>query len=124
LATWIGFVATVAGAAAVASRWWFLVNLSSFWFIGDIRGLLSLAAGLQLFCSGSVVPLQFFPDELGELLRRTPFATMAQLPAEVFLGLQGAVPVLGAQAAWALVLHGCGLIVLRRAARKLVIDGG
>ena len=124
VATWIGFAATVAGAAAVASRWWFLVSLSSFWFIGDIKGLVSLASGLQLFCSGTIVPLQFFPDALGELLRRTPFAAMAQLPAEVFLGLQGAGPVLGAQAGWALALHACGLVVLRRAARKLVIEGG
>jgi ABC-2 type transport system permease protein len=97
---WIGFTLTVIGAAIVASRWWFLVSLSSFWFIGDVRGLLQLASGLLLFCSGTIVPLQFLPDGLADVVRRTPFATMGQLPAEVFLGRSRLVTVLAAQALW------------------------
>lgn len=122
--TWISVVACVLGAGAVASRWWFLVNLTSFWLIGDIRGVVQLAVTLQMFCSGSLIPLQFFPDAMGEVLRRTPFAAMAQLPAEVFLEKLSGWTVLGAQALWVAVLHGAGLLVLRRATPRLVIDGG
>lgn len=122
--TLIGFVACVFGAAAVASRWWFLVNLTSFWLGGDVRGVIQLAGALQMFCSGALIPLQFFPDAIGEILRRTPFAAMAQLPAEVFLGKVEPVTVLGAQVVWAATLHAAGVLVLRRATRKLVIDGG
>ena len=124
MTTWLGFALTVGGAAVVASRWWFLVSLSSFWLVGDARGIVQLAALIQLFCSGTTIPLQFFPDAVGTLLLLTPFAGMAQLPAQVFLEETSAVVVVGSQLAWAAVLHIAGLIVLGRATRKLVIDGG
>ena len=122
--TWLGPAACLLGAGAVASRWWFLVNLASFWLAGDIRGVVQLAGALQMFCSGALIPLQFFPDAIGQVLRLTPFAAMAQLPAEVFLGKVDPGTVLGAQLLWVGVLHVAGLAVLRRGSRKLVIDGG
>jgi ABC-2 type transport system permease protein len=123
-ATWVGFALTVAGAAFVASRWWFLVSLSAFWLVGDARGVIQMAVAIQLFASGTAIPLQFFPDALGNLLLLTPFAAMAQLPAQAFLGQTSALVVLGSQLAWSIALHGAGLLVLRRATKKLVIDGG
>ena len=124
VATWFGFALTVVGAAFVASRWWFLVSLSAFWLVGDARGIIQMAAAVQLFASGTTIPLQFFPDAIGNLLLLTPFAAMAQLPAQVFLGETSAVVVVGAQVGWTVVLHVLGLLVLGRATRKLVIDGG
>jgi ABC-type uncharacterized transport system permease subunit len=58
------------------------------------------------------------------VLRWSPFAVMSQLPSEVFLGLQGAGGVLGAQLVWASILHLLGLAGWRVCARRLVIDGG
>lgn len=122
--TWLAFGAVVAGAAVVASRWWFLVNLASFWVIGDIRGVIQLASAVQVFCSGSLIPLQFLPEPMAVVVRRSPFASMVQLPGEVLLERQGAAGVLAAQLVWALVLELAGRLVWRRAVRRLVIDGG
>jgi ABC-2 type transport system permease protein len=122
--TWLWFALTIVGAALVASRWWFLVSLSSFWIIGDIRGIVQLAVAIQLFCSGSLVPLQVLPDGLANVVRATPFASLAQLPGEVLIERHGALGVLALQIGWAIALHLLGLLVLRRGLRKLVIDGG
>ena len=68
--------------------------------------------------------LQFLPDGLVSVVRASPWSAMAQLPAEVFLERQGAGGVLAAQLAWALVLQGVALLMVQRATRKLVIQGG
>ncbi len=123
-AAWAGTGATIAGAAFVASRWWFVVSLGSFWLSGDSRGVIQLGSTLQLLASGAIVPLQFFSGPLGTLLRWSPFAAMSQLPAEVFLERQSGLGVVGAQLVWATALHIVGLVGWRACARKLVIDGG
>jgi ABC-2 type transport system permease protein len=63
------------------------------------------------------------PDGLEGVLRWLPFAAVLQLPLEVFLG-RGVVGPLARQAAWAVVLLALGRSVLRRAERKLVVQGG
>jgi len=122
--TWLWFALTVVGAAFVAARWWFCVSLSAFWFGGDVRGVIQLAATVQLFCSGSLVPLQFLPGGLAGVVRHSPFATLTQLPAETLLERQGPLGVLGAQLFWFVVLDVVGRLGWRLAARRLVIDGG
>ncbi len=121
---WMTTTATIVGATIVASRWWFLISLGSFWLSGDTRGIIQLGSTVQLLGSGAIIPLQFFPGAIGSVLRASPFAVMSQLPAEVFLERQSALGVLAAQAVWALALHGLGLVGWRLCARKLVIDGG
>ena len=121
---WAGSIVVMVGAAAVASRWWFLVSLPAFWLHGDTRGVVQLASAVQNVASGSLLPLQFFPDGLAAVFRHSPFAAMTQLPAEVFLGRQSVWAVAAVQLAWFAVLHGLGTLVWRACARKLVIDGG
>jgi len=121
---WCWFTLSVVGAAIVASRWWFLVSLSAFWVVGDVRGFLQLSSTVMLFCSGSLVPLQLLPDGVETVTRWTPFATMLQFPGQVLLGTWGGPTLLLAQLAWAAGLHLVGMAVLARATRRLVIDGG
>lgn len=124
--TWPWFVLSVAAAVAVAFGWRFLVGLSAFWLLDD-RGPRSVGVLLAVFLSGMYVPVVFFPGWLETAARALPFASMVQVPAEVFLGKHpgaGAAGAVAVQVAWAAVLTVAGRIVLARAVRRVVVQGG
>ena len=120
---WVAFLVCVVFSAALASRFWLIVNLAAFWVV-EVRGVIQLAVLVLMFCTGIMFPLQFLPGALGTIVRLTPFAAMVQFPIEVFVGLRDPLPVLGVQLLWFVVLHGIGLFVLGRAVRKVVVQGG
>ena len=126
VSTWPWFVASVLAAAGVAFGWRFLLGLSAFWLLDD-RGPAGLGQMAAIFLSGMFVPVVFFPDWLESTARALPFASMLQVPAEVFLGKHagaGAARVLAVQVAWALALAVAGRLVLARAVRRVVVQGG
>jgi ABC-2 type transport system permease protein len=125
-ATWLAFVCSVAAAVAVAFAYGFVVELSAFWLI-EIRGLRQAAWLTAQFMSGVFVPLVLFPDWIEPFARALPFAGMVNLPVEVFLGKhQGSalIAVYAHQAAWATALIVAGRLLLRRAVRKVEVQGG
>jgi len=104
----------------------FLTNLLSFWII-DVRGPGQVLVMLEMFMGGVVLPIVLFPHGLEVLARALPFASIAQLPVEVYLGKHNgldALATLGLQAAWALTLLLAGRVVLGAVMRKLVVQGG
>lgn len=124
--TWAWFTASLAAAVAVAFGWRFLLSLSAFWLLDD-RGTTNLGLLLAQFLSGVFVPVVFFPEWLERKARTLPFASMVQTPAEVFLGKHagiGAAKVVALQVAWALALAVVGRLVLARAVRRVVVQGG
>lgn len=126
LPTWPWFVASVLAAVAVAFGWRFLLALSAFWLLDD-RGPTGLGLMVALFLSGLFVPLPFFPEWLETVARGLPFASMLQIPAEVFLGKHAGVDAARAvavQCVWALALGIAGRVVLARAVRRVEVQGG
>ena len=124
--TWAVFAASVLAAVLVAFGWRFLLSLSAFWILDD-RGPAGLGLMIAVFFSGLFVPVVFFPDWLEEVARRLPFASMLQVPVEVFLEKStgaDAARAIAAQLAWALVLVAAGRVVLARAVRRVVVQGG
>ena len=120
------FAASVAAAVAVAFGWRFLLSLTAFWLLDD-RGTRALGALVAMFLSGVFVPVVFFPAWLETLARATPFASMVQVPAEVFLGKRtgpAGARAVALQVAWAVVLAAAGRLVLARAVRRVVVHGG
>jgi viologen exporter family transport system permease protein len=120
------FVVSVALAVVVSLGVRFLYNLPAFWLL-DIRGVLVIAITVNLFFSGMIMPIAFFPSWLGHVAQALPFASALQTPIDIWLGnhhgreLAG---VLALQAGWAIVLLALGHFVLGRATRKLVVQGG
>jgi ABC-2 type transport system permease protein len=105
----------------------FLLNLTAFWVLDWVGiGAFSVLAGMLL--SGLALPLNYFPHPYDTLIRALPWAATMQLPVEMVVGMhRGAADVTGVlatQAAWALALLGLGRVVLARATRKLVVQGG
>ena len=125
-ATWAMFVLSFAAGMVVSFGTRFTLSLSAFWLI-DIKGLSQILVVVTTFFGGLILPINTFPHWLEVVSRALPFASMVQLPVEVYLGRHtGAdtVAALATQVAWAVVLLGMGRLVLARATRKVVIQGG
>lgn len=126
LLRWLAFAVSACLAVVVSFAIRFLVNLMSFWLL-DYRGPTHLAMVVTFLLSGLIIPLAFFPEPYGDIARVLPFASMLQLPIDIFVGAAAgaeAVAVLALQAFWALVLLGAGRAALAAGTRRLVVQGG
>ena len=121
---WFGL--SVVLAVAVSFEWRFLLGLTAFWLLDD-RGVAGFGSLVAMFFSGMFVPIVFFPAWMETAARALPFASMLQVPVELLIGKHagaGTAGVLALQAAWAVALYGAGRLVLARAVRKVVVQGG
>jgi ABC-2 type transport system permease protein len=120
------FVVSVTLAVVVSLGFRFLYNSAAFWLV-DVRGVMLLALSLSLFFSGMVMPIAFFPSWLRDVAHALPFASIMQVPIDVWLGkYDGAslAGVLALQALWAVTLLALARLALHAGARKLVVQGG
>jgi ABC-2 type transport system permease protein len=104
----------------------FLLNLSAFWLL-DVRGPVTLYVAVGALLGGLYTPVTWFPDWLRLLALATPFPAMVQAPADVLAGrvTGGEVVVaLAVQALWLVAATVAGRVVLARATRRLVVQGG
>ncbi|MFG2834758.1 ABC transporter permease [Streptomyces zaomyceticus] len=124
--SWLAFLVAVALGSAVSFAIWYLVAMSAFWLM-DGQGAVQMAWLGGLFFSGMLLPLNVFPGALGELARVLPWASLLQVPADVYLGKYEGLGLVGAyafQGCWALVLFGAGRVAQAAATRKVVVQGG
>lgn len=124
--TWAAFLVSVALGVTVSFAVWYLVALSAFWLM-DGAGVVQVAWLSGLFFSGMLLPLTLFPGVLGEVARVLPWASMLQVPADVFLekytGWELA-RAYGFQAGWAAALLAAGRLLQSAATRRVVVQGG
>lgn len=123
---WPAFAVAVLLGVGVGFAWNFLLQLAGFWIL-EVRGPVMLGSFLAIFLSGMTVPLVLFPEALVPWLRVQPFASLIQLPVEVFLGKHAGWGLAGiylVQAFWLVVLVAAGRAVLARATRVVVVQGG
>ncbi len=123
---WAAFLLSVLLGVVVSYAIRFLVVLSAFWLL-DGQGVVQISALVAMFFSGMLLPLTVFPGLLGEVARMLPWASMLQVPADVFLGKYGGWELAGAygfQAGWALALLAAGRVLQSVAVRRVVVQGG
>ena len=126
LAAWLGFAASLPLAVLVSFGIRFLVASTGFWLL-DSSGPANVAWVLAAFFSGLTVPLVIFPGWTRDLVMALPWATFIQVPADVWLGKREGwdlVAGLVFGVGWAAVLLGACWLVLDRATRKVVVQGG
>ncbi|MGA4954946.1 ABC transporter permease [Streptomyces lavendulocolor] len=124
--TWAAFLVSVALGVVVSFAVWFLVALSAFWLM-DGAGAVQVAWLAGTFFSGMLLPLTVFPGALGEVARLLPWASLLQVPADVFLEKRTGWALLEAyafQAGWAVVLLAAGRALQAVATRRVVVQGG
>lgn len=104
----------------------FGLNLIGFWAL-DIRGFVGLYIVVIGPFSGLYIPIDLLPTVLRTAAYWLPFSSMFQFPIDVLsgrvLGLD-ALRRVGHQAAWLLGLLIMCRLVMRRAVRRLVVQGG
>jgi ABC-2 type transport system permease protein len=113
-------------AVAISYACRFMVNLVAFWLL-DVRGTLTLYVVASNVLSGLIVPVAWFPGWMRTLATLTPFPSMLQAPVDVLSGrVLGwhAVATVALQVGWLVVTVLVGRVVLVRATRKLVVQGG
>lgn len=124
--SWLAFLLAVALGSTVGFALWYVVAMSAFWLL-DGQGVVQVAWLGGLFFSGMLLPLNVFPGALGEVARALPWASLLQVPADVYLGKYEGWGLAGAyafQGGWALVLLGIGRAAQAAATRKVVVQGG
>lgn len=120
------FVATVATGMALSFAFRFITNSLAFWTT-DVRGIHYLTNTIVMFFSGFIVPVNFFPDALRSVVEWLPFAALAHLPVNLYLGKVDAVGLaraLALESAWLVILVALGRFMLNRMVRRLSAHGG
>jgi ABC-2 type transport system permease protein len=91
------------------------------------RGVNAVLMPLVTVFSGSLVPLDFFPDTMRGFLHAQPLAGLVDIPFRIyFADLRGvaAVQGLALQAGWAVALIGLGRFAMARMMLRLEMQGG
>jgi len=91
------------------------------------RGVNAVLTPLVIVFSGSLLPLDFFPDALRPFLHVQPFAGLVDIPFRIYFGnLAGSAALQGLalQAGWTLVLINFGRLAMERMMRRLEMQGG
>jgi ABC-2 type transport system permease protein len=120
---WPVFAVSAVLAVLVSFGMRFLVNASTFWLM-DNRGVVVLYGVATGILCGLTVPLDFFPEWARLALWFTPLPAILQSPIDVFIGHGSMWLTVGHQVFWAVALFGLGRLVLSRAVRKVVVQGG
>lgn len=120
---WAEFAVSVVLAVLVSFAVRFLLNLAAFWLL-DWRGIVTLYGAINGVLAGLVIPIAFFPAWARAAIWATPFPAILQAPIDIAINQGSVLPLLAHQLAWAVSLLAAGRLVLARAIRTLVIQGG
>ena len=126
LASFAAWVTATCGAFALAAAFSTLLTISLLYTVsGD--GITRLAPTLMYSLSGMLLPLPLMPAWAQPLVGFLPFHDIIDTPFRLYMGnlppsALGAA--LAHQLVWTLALVVCGRVLLHRAARRLVVQGG
>lgn len=121
-----GFVASVILAAFLSAALTTVVIVSLFWTISG-EGIVRMTPHLVMLMSGMVVPLPLFPESMQLFLNMQPCRGFIDIPARIYTGIIPGGEIwhyLGFQLLWILFFILLGRILMYRAIKKVVIQGG
>ena len=116
-------------AVSVAMGFWvkflisYLMAAVSFW-TENIVGLVWLRGAVTDILSGAVVPLALLPSPLAVVAHLSPFQAIVYIPLSLYLGRASALPELGIQLVWVIVLWFLARAVWASGLRRLTVLGG
>lgn len=118
-------VSTVLGFLVLVS-FSMLIYISAFYTISPM-GIRILATSVTEFFTGALIPIPFFPETLQPVIYALPFASMQNTPFLIYTGHIGGAEALGSMAVqllWLFALVLTGRLLMRRALKKVVVQGG
>ena len=103
-----------------------LIYIATFYSLSPL-GIRIVALSLTEFLMGAIIPLPFFPKRLQKIIQFTPFASMQNLPFRIYSGnIAGKEMLVNVllQIFWLIILLIIGKFWMKRALKKVVIQGG
>jgi len=103
-----------------------LMYISLFYTLSH-RGIKIIVTALTTFLSGGVIPLPFFPAPVLAVVQLLPFAAMQNMPLQIYSGNIVGVDALkgiALQLFWLAALFLIGRLDMRRALKKVIVQGG
>jgi len=105
----------------------YIVGLTSF-YTESLWGISSTKDIIITFLSGSLIPLQFFPEAMQKVLKLLPFQAMYHLPLMMLTEPNQPVgnyfSMLGVQVLWLVVIFVLARLYYQRAVKVLRVSGG
>lgn len=120
------FLLSAALALGVVVAFAMLMYISLFYTLSQ-RGIRIIVTALTSFLSGGVIPLPFFPAPVLAVVKWLPFAAMQNMPLRIYSGsIAGADAWEGIafQIFWLATLLFTGQAAMRRALKKVIVQGG
>ena len=120
------FAPAMLSVLMLSSAMTMLINVAVVTTMTD-RGANSVAAAVVTLMSGSILPLQFFPDWMQRFLFLQPCSGLLDIPNRIYMGsMTGAAAVAGLiqQLFWIVTLMLVGRMLLGRAMSRLQVQGG
>lgn len=103
-----------------------LVYISAFYTL-SADGIKILTVTLIDFFSGAVIPIPFFPDGVQTAFNLLPFASLQSTPFLIYVGYttgKEALISIAVQVFWLAVTLVAGRLMIKRALKKVVVQGG
>ncbi len=103
-----------------------LIYISAFYTISPM-GIRILATSVIEFFAGAIIPIPFFPESLQPIMYALPFASMQNTPFLIYTGhISGfeAIQSMALQVIWLTALMIVGRLLMKRALKKVIVQGG
>lgn len=103
-----------------------LISISTLWTVAG-EGARRIIPALVMIFSGVTVPLVYFPDWAQTVLQLMPFAGLVDIPTRFYLGIippSQVILFMLLQLGWTAGFIGLGILLVRIAMKRVVIQGG
>ncbi len=114
------------GAILISAAITNLMNIATLFSIAG-EGIIRLVPALVILLSGSIVPIALFPPLVQKILHVLPFSGIVDTPQRFYVGLSSPsamLPFLIHQLIWTAILVFAGQWLLKRAMKRIVVQGG
>ena len=120
------FIISMALALLTVVSFTMLIYITLFYTLSSI-GVRSIGGTLGDFLSGAIIPLPFFPAPVRNIVELLPFAAMQNMPLRIYSGdISGlnALQGIGLQIFWLAALTLYGRHAMKKALKKVIVQGG
>lgn len=120
------FLVSSALALLLVVAFCMLLYISAFYTLSPM-GVRMVAMSVTELLTGALIPLPFFPSGIRRIVELLPFAYMQNVPLRIYggsIGGTGAWRDIGLQLFWLAVLVAAGRAWMKRALRRVVVQGG
>ena len=125
-ASFLLFLLTLCLALGITVTFCMIVYMLCFFTISP-QGWRMVLTGAVDFLSGNIIPLPFFPKKYLFFVEMTPFAYMQNIPFRIYSGdLAGGeiITCILKQVLWLATLLFLGIVLWKRAGKRIMIQGG